>query len=88
MRVTAPEIVLLVNGEEVGRVRDQALREGTLALGVGHRADGFADARFSNLIVRRVDEGSPDGSEGATVASPFSRAMDRPGDGGAALESP
>ena len=55
VRAQGPEIVLLVNGKEVGRTRDDALREGSLGFGVGHFADRAAEARFTNLVVTSLD---------------------------------
>jgi hypothetical protein len=49
------EIVLLVNGEEVGRTRDEVLREGALAFGVGSLEDGPAEGRFRRLLVTSVE---------------------------------
>src|SRR5207247_2620330 len=40
VRVQGPSIVLLVNGQEVGRVSDDGFREGSLAFGVGNLQDG------------------------------------------------
>ena len=55
VRAHGPEIVLLVNGKEVGRTRDDALRAGSLGFGVGHFADGAAEARFTNLVVASLE---------------------------------
>jgi hypothetical protein len=55
VRAQGPDIVLLVNGEEVGRTRDDALHEGSLGFGVGHFADRAAEARFTNLVVTGLD---------------------------------
>src|SRR5262249_11411276 len=55
IRAQGPEIVLLVNGQEIGRVRDDALREGALGFGVGHLDDGPAEARFRELVVSSLD---------------------------------
>ena len=55
VRAQGPDIVLLVNGQEVGRVRDEALREGALAFGVGSLSDGPAEGYFGNLVVMSVD---------------------------------
>jgi len=51
VRAQGPEIVLFVNGQEVGRVTDGTFREGTLAFGVGGFQNSPADGRFSNLVV-------------------------------------
>jgi hypothetical protein len=45
------EIVLLVNGQQVGRARDDKLPQGALTLGAGHRAEGRTEARYANLVV-------------------------------------
>jgi len=50
-----PEIGLLINGQEVGRAREDGIREGMLVLGVGQRRDGPAEARFGNLVVTDVE---------------------------------
>jgi hypothetical protein len=55
VRVEGPSIVLLVNGQEVGRAQDGALQEGTIAFGVGSLSDGPAEGRFSNLVVTSVN---------------------------------
>jgi hypothetical protein len=55
VRAQGPELVLLVNGQEVGRARDDALREGMVAFGVGNTNDGPAEARFDNLVVTGVE---------------------------------
>jgi hypothetical protein len=55
VRAQGSEIVLLVNGQEVGRAEDTSLREGSLGFGVGHFADRPAEARFRNLIVVGLD---------------------------------
>jgi len=55
VRARGPEIVLFVNGQEVGRVRDDTLQEGTLAFGVGSLSDGGAEGYFSNLVVTSVE---------------------------------
>jgi hypothetical protein len=47
--------VLIVNDQEVARVHDEALREGTLAFGVGHSDGEHVEGRFSNLSVTAVD---------------------------------
>jgi hypothetical protein len=54
VRVQGPEIVLLANGQEIGRAHDDALRSGTVAFGVGSLRDGSADARFDNLLISRL----------------------------------
>jgi len=51
----SPELVLLVNGEEVGRARDELWREGRVGLGVGHFQEERAEARFGSLLVVRAD---------------------------------
>ncbi len=55
VRAVDADIMLLINGEVVGRVRDDSLKTGTLALGVGKLASALpfanGDARFANLVV-------------------------------------
>jgi hypothetical protein len=55
VRAKGPDIALIVNGVEHGRVRDDGLREGRFALGVGSWTDGLAEARFGGLIVTDVE---------------------------------
>jgi hypothetical protein len=55
VRARGPEIVLLVNGQEVGRTRDDTRLEGSFGLGAGSTSGGRSEARFSNLIVTSVD---------------------------------
>ncbi len=55
VRAQGPEIVLFVNGQEVGRVNDGTYREGTLAFGVGSFQHAPADGRFSNLVVSSLE---------------------------------
>jgi hypothetical protein len=55
IRAQGPEIVLLANGQEIGRARDDALREGALSFGVGNLDDGPAEARFQELVVSSLD---------------------------------
>jgi hypothetical protein len=50
-----PNLVLLINDQEVGWARDDAFSEGTVSFGVGHFQDGDAEARFSNLVVTAVE---------------------------------
>ena len=52
VRAVGPQIVLLINGQEVGRVRDETFQEGRLGLGVESRQ---AEAHFDNLVVTSVD---------------------------------
>lgn len=47
-------ITVLLNGQEIGRVRDTAYKDGLLAFAVGHKQDKRAEARFDNLLVSRV----------------------------------
>lgn len=54
VRVSGSDIVLLINGQEVGRTRDSTYAEGQIAFGVGHFQDGPAEAHFGNLIVTAV----------------------------------
>jgi tetratricopeptide (TPR) repeat protein len=55
VRAQDTEIVLLINGQQVGRIHDDRFRQGALALGVGQRQEGTAEARFSNLVVTSID---------------------------------
>jgi hypothetical protein len=58
VRAVDADILLLVNGQVVGQVRDETLKTGALALGVGKEAGALAfsngDARFANLVVSAV----------------------------------
>jgi hypothetical protein len=55
VRAVDDDVLLLVNGEVVGRVKVDAFRNGGLALGVGKEAEALSfaagDARFTNLII-------------------------------------
>jgi len=55
VRAQGQEILVFINGQQVGRVNDGTLQTGTLALGVGKRPDALslatADARFASLTV-------------------------------------
>jgi hypothetical protein len=51
VRVQAEDIVLLVNGAEVGRAHDPTLREGRIGFGVTNARGEPAEARFSSLVV-------------------------------------
>jgi hypothetical protein len=51
VRAEGPSIVLLVNGEEVGRLTDDTLGAGAIAFGIGNFQNGAADGRFDNLVV-------------------------------------
>jgi hypothetical protein len=55
VRAQGPEILVFINGQQVGKVSDETLQTGTLALGVGKRQDALslanADARFASLTV-------------------------------------
>ncbi|HZR98721.1 MAG TPA: hypothetical protein VFE37_08445 [Chloroflexota bacterium] len=55
VRARGAELIVYVNGQEVGRAQDGTLREGTLAFGVGSLNDGPADGRFGNLLVSSVN---------------------------------
>lgn len=55
VRVQGADIVLLVNGQEVGRARDSTLRGGTLAFGVGNLENGPAEGYFGNLVVASIE---------------------------------
>jgi hypothetical protein len=54
--IRGPEIGLLVNGEEIGRVQSDANQDGRGLLGVGQRDNGAAEARFANLVVYSLAE--------------------------------
>jgi hypothetical protein len=60
VRAQGPEILLFINGQQVGRVNDETSQMGTLALGVGKRQDALAlataDARFASLVVTGVSQ--------------------------------
>jgi hypothetical protein len=58
VRAEGPEIVLLANGEEVGRLRDEALTAGAIGFGIGNFRNGAADGRFDNLVVTVLPERS------------------------------
>jgi hypothetical protein len=51
VRAQGAEIVLLINGQEVGRVTDDTSLRGQLGFVVTSRGEGETDARFSNLVV-------------------------------------
>jgi hypothetical protein len=55
VRAQGADFVLSINGQEVGRARDGALREGVLGLGVGSLEDGPAEGRFRDLLVTSPD---------------------------------
>jgi hypothetical protein len=55
VRAQGTNLTILINGQELRRVQDDAFREGWVALGVGHRADGQAEARFRSLVIAGVD---------------------------------
>jgi hypothetical protein len=58
VRAVDADILLLVNGQVVGQVRDETMKTGALALGVGKETGALAfsngDARFANLVVSAV----------------------------------
>jgi hypothetical protein len=55
VRARGPELLVFINGQQVGQISDESLPAGTLALGVGYRDNAVpfanADARFANLVV-------------------------------------
>ena len=55
VRAQGAEIVLMVNGQEGGRVRDDALVEGGFAFGVSHADGEHVEGRFNELLVTRPD---------------------------------
>jgi hypothetical protein len=55
VRAEGPNFTLLVNGQEVGRARDDAWREGRLAIGVVKLTPEPVAARFGNLVVTSVN---------------------------------
>jgi len=54
IRARGADIVLLINGTEVGRVHDDTYQEGRLALGLNNARGEQAEARFANLVITRV----------------------------------
>jgi hypothetical protein len=55
-RAQGTDIVLFINGQDVGRVGDDRFRQGALALGVGRRSEGAStEGRFSNLVVTSIE---------------------------------
>jgi hypothetical protein len=54
-RVRGSEIVLVVNGQEVGRATDATIPEGGVSMGVGSATGGASGARFDNFVVRNPD---------------------------------
>ena len=55
VRARGSTITLLLDGTEVGRAQDGALREGWVGFGVGSLTDARAEGRFSHLLVTTVD---------------------------------
>ncbi|HLH24578.1 MAG TPA: hypothetical protein VK066_18810 [Chloroflexota bacterium] len=55
VRARGSAITLLLDGTEVGRARDDALRQGWIGFGVGSLIDARAEARFSHLLVTAVE---------------------------------
>jgi hypothetical protein len=55
VRAQGADITLLVNGQELARVHDEALAEGRLALGVGHDGVDQAEVHFTNLVMTSVN---------------------------------
>jgi hypothetical protein len=51
IRIRDGEVVVRVNGQDVGRVLAPSEPAGRYGIGVGHMLDGQAEARFSNLVV-------------------------------------
>jgi hypothetical protein len=51
VRVQGPDIILLANGQEVGRARDDRYRAGAIGIGVANDAGNRGEARFDNLVV-------------------------------------
>jgi hypothetical protein len=49
------EIVMSVNGQDVGRFRDDTLRSGGIAFGVGTPENREVEARFSDLVVMSIE---------------------------------
>jgi hypothetical protein len=49
------EMVVSVNGQEVGRARDDTFSSGTIGLGAGNEEDQQAEARFSDLVVMSIE---------------------------------
>jgi hypothetical protein len=55
VRARGEDIVILVNGQEVGRVHDDTYGAGTFAFGVGHAGGEPAEARFRDFVVTSLD---------------------------------
>ncbi|HEY7065416.1 MAG TPA: hypothetical protein VII06_28320 [Chloroflexota bacterium] len=55
VRAEGADIVLLINGQEVGRAQTGALRDGRIGFGLTSPAGQPAEARFSNLVVVSVN---------------------------------
>jgi hypothetical protein len=55
VRVNGPSLVVLVNGQEVGRVRDETFPEGTVGFGVANLGSEPVEARFASLVVTSVN---------------------------------
>jgi hypothetical protein len=56
VRAQGTAIVLLVNGQEVGRAETSRLREGRIGFGVASPNGEPVEARFSNLLVTSVGD--------------------------------
>jgi hypothetical protein len=55
VRARGSTLILLLDGAEVGRAQDGALREGWVGFGVGSLTDERAEGRFSHLLVAAVN---------------------------------
>jgi hypothetical protein len=56
VRARGPELVALVNGEEVTRVRDEALNDGAVGFGVLQGQAGPVDMYYRNLVITSGDQ--------------------------------
>jgi uncharacterized RDD family membrane protein YckC len=55
VRAQGPDLIVWINGQEVGRARDDTFRAGQLGLGVWYPADSAAEVRFRDLVVTSVE---------------------------------
>ncbi len=60
VRALGSDITVLLNRQQAGYIRDDGLRDGVLALGVGERDDGPAEAHYTDMTVYRLG-GPPSG---------------------------
>jgi tetratricopeptide (TPR) repeat protein len=56
VRAQGADLIMLINGLEVGRARDEQWRQGSLVLGVGQRGETTStEGRFANLVLSSLD---------------------------------